>query len=101
MEGIQFRGLLTQKMGKLGSLLGDVEQLGAWQQQEAEGQMCQEENGYQKPEASCQVGLDHSRRGYPMRPKSTTKTEEGGKDRETPWLLLSFHFSISNQCSHE
>lgn len=55
----------------------------------------------QKPEASCQEGLDHSRRGYPRRPKSTTVTEEGGKDRETPWLLLSFHFSISHQCSHE
>ena len=51
MEGIQFRGLLTQKMGTLGSLLGGVKQLGAWQQQEAEGQMDQEENGYQKPEA--------------------------------------------------
>lgn len=42
-------------MGKLGSLLGDVEQLGAWQQQEAEGQMRQEENGYQKPEARSQL----------------------------------------------
>lgn len=37
MEGIRYRELLTQKMGELRSLGGDVKQLGAGQQQDAAG----------------------------------------------------------------
>lgn len=101
MEGIRYRELLTQKMGELRSLGGDVKQLGAGQQQDAAGTTQRDRGIRRKVLIRSQLpGRAGPSQETKQTNKPTLKTEEGRRDGETPWLLLSSHLPISHQCSY-